>query len=160
MGKLVIVEKDPVRGTDTHTVSGTDSSAPPVPYAGTGDFEYNGAITDRLSDFVSIDGTPVALLTSASTLNAGEDQPPAGKHSGPQGGNFTPPTPAPNKATLQITDKPLGAGSPSAGAGSSVLSVDGTRVLLDGDHIDTCSGVGATAGSSVTAAGQSFVTAS
>ncbi|WP_435592814.1 hypothetical protein [Nocardia sp. bgisy118] len=160
MGKLLIVANDPVRGTDTHTVAGSDTSTPPITYTGTGDFEYNGAITDRLSDLVSIDGTPIALLTSGSTLNTGESQPPAGKHSGPQGGNFTPAAPAPNKATLQITDKPLGVGSPSADAGSTVLSVDGVRVLLDSDHIDTCSGVGATAGSSVTAAGQSFVTAS
>jgi len=45
MSRLVIVENDPVRGTDTHNVTGVDSSAPPNPYTGTGDFDYEGAMT-------------------------------------------------------------------------------------------------------------------
>ncbi|MGK8558156.1 hypothetical protein [Nocardia gipuzkoensis] len=159
MGRLIVVEGDTVRGNDTHNVTGTDTSVPPNPYTGTGAFAYDGAITDRLGDFVLIEGKRVALVTSSSTLNRGEDQPPTGRHCGPKGANFTPAAPAPNPMTLTITDAPLGAGRPSAGSGSSVLTVDGTPVLLDGDSIDTCSGVGATAGSSVTAEGQSVVTA-
>jgi hypothetical protein len=160
MSKLVIVENDPVRGTDTHNVTGSDTSTPPNPYAGTGDFDYDGAMTDRLSDFVRIAGTAVAVVSSGSTLNTGEDVAPAGKHSGPMGSNFTPAAPAPNPVTLQITDAPLGAGVPNAGAGSALLTIDGVKVLLDSDQIDTCSGVGAKAGSMVAATGQDFVTCS
>ncbi len=160
MGKLVIVENDPVRGTDTHNVVGSDTNAPPNPYAGTGDFDYDGAITERLVDFVRIAGTAVAVVSSGSTLDAGQDVPPAGKHSGPMGSNFAPPSPPPNKVTLAITDAPLGIGEPNAGAGSALLTVDGVRVLLDGDEIDTCNGVGAKAGSTVTATAQGFVTCS
>jgi hypothetical protein len=163
MGKFVVVKGDPVSGTDTHNVSGqaTNPSAPPptVPYTGVGDFAYNGAITGQLSDFVHIGGVPVALATSSSTLNAGEDSPPSGKHSGPQGTNFVPPAPAPIASTLSITDTPLGTGVPNAGAGSALLTVNGVKALLDADKIDTCSGVGATADSTVTAKGQDFVTA-
>lgn len=162
MGKLVVVKGDPVSGTDTHNVLGvaTNPSPPPptVPYTGVGDFTYNGAVTARLSDFVTIGGVPVAVVTSRSTLNTGEASPPAGKHSGPQGTNFVPPTPAPEPITLSITDTPLGTGVPNAGAGSALLTVGGAKVLLDADKIDTCSGVGATADSTVTAQGQDFVT--
>jgi hypothetical protein len=171
MGKLVVVKGDPVSGTDRHNVSGSASiQSPPstVPYIGAGDFAYNGAITGQLSDFVTIGGVPVALATSRSTLNTGEDTPPAGKHSGPQGTNFVPPppppppptpgTPIPIPNTLSITDTPLGTGVPNAGAGSALLTVGGAKVLLDADKIDTCSGVGAKADSAVTAQGQDFVT--
>jgi hypothetical protein len=166
MGKLVVVKGDPVSGTDTHNVTGqaTNPSPPPptVPYPpgpkGVGDFTYNGAITAGLSDFVTIGGVPVALVTSRSTLNTGEDIPPAGKHSGPQGANFVPPAPAPLAATLSITDTPLGTGVPNAGAGSALLTVGGVKVLLDADEIDTCSGVGASGDSTVSAQGQGFVT--
>jgi len=162
MGKLVVVKGDPVSGTDTHNVSGqaTNPNAPPptVPYTGVGDFAYNGAVTGQLSDFVQIGGTPVALVTSRSTLNAGEDSPPKGKHSGPQGSNFVPPTPVPIATTLSITDTPLGTGVPNAGAGSALLTVKGAKVLLDADKIDTCSGIGAAGDSTVTAKGQDFVT--
>jgi len=164
MGKLVVVKGDPVRGTDTHNVSGqaTNPAPPPpptVPYAGVADFQYDGAVTGKLSDFVRIGGVPVALVSSRSALNPGEDAPPAGKHSGPQGTNFVPPTPVPVASTLSITDAPLGTGAPNAGAGSAVLTVGGVKVLLDADKIDTCSGVGKTADSTVTAQGQDFVTA-
>ena len=162
MGKFVVVKADPVSGTDQHNVSGqaTNPSPPPptVPYSGLGDFTYNGAVTEQLSDFVTIAGVPVALVSSRSTLNAGEDSPPAGKHSGPQGANFVPPAPVPIAGTLSITDTPLGTGVPNAGAGSALLTVGGVKVLLDGDTIDTCSGVGAKAGSTVAAQGQDFVT--
>lgn len=160
MDRLVIVENDPVRGTDTHNVSGSTKNPPPPLYTGTGDFDYDGAMTEQLVDFVRIDGMAVAVVSSGSTLNTGEDVPPAGKHSGPTGSNFTPAAPAPNPMTLVIIDAPLGAGEPNAGAGSALLTVDGVQVLLDGDDIDTCSGVGAPAGSAVTATGQDFVSCS
>jgi hypothetical protein len=160
MSRLVIVENDPVRGTDTHNVSGFDSSAPPNPYTGTGDFDYDGAMTERLVDIVRIAGLAVAVVSSGSSLNTGQDAPPVGKHSGPMGSNFTPTAPPPNPVTLRITDAPLGAGVPNAGAGSVLLTIGGVKVLLDTDEIDTCSGVGATAGSTVTATGQDFVTCS
>jgi hypothetical protein len=162
VGKLVVVKGDPVSGTDKHNVAGqaTNPGPPPptVPYTGIADFAYNGAMTDALSDWVSIGGVPVALVSSHSSLNAGEAAPPAGKHSGPQGGNFVPPAPTPVAVSLSITDSPLGTGVPNAGAGSALLTVGGVRVLLDADKIDTCSGVGAPAGSTVAANGQSFVT--
>jgi len=79
------------------------------------------------------------------------------------GTNFVPATgttvPTPT-AQIQIVDTPLGTGAPNSGAGSGLLTVDGTRVLLDGNEIDTCSGVGAKADSSVAAQGQDFVTCS
>ena len=144
MGKLIAVENDKVEGTDKHNVSGdaTNPSPPPptVPYIGIGDFEYAGKMTDGLRDFVSIDGQPVAKKDSKSSLNPGEDTAPTGKHSGPRGGNFVPPTPAPITGTLSIDD-PVGEGSPSATAGSSFVKIDGVAVLLDGDKIDTCDGL-------------------
>jgi hypothetical protein len=162
VGKLVVVKGDAVSGTDQHNVAGqaTNPAAPPptVPYTGVADFAYNGAMTDALSDSVTIGGVPVALVTSKSSLNPGEAAPPAGKHSGPQGGNFVPPAPVPVAASLSITDAPLGTGVPNAGAGSALLTVGGVKVLLDADKIDTCSGIGVPAGSSVAARGQSFVT--
>ncbi len=160
MGRLVIVENDPVRGTDTHNVSGSTKNPPPPHYTGTGDFDYDGAMTERLVDFVRIGGAAVAVVSSGSTLNTGEDVAPLGKHAGPAGSNFIPAAPAPAPETLVIIDAPLGAGEPNAGAGSALLTVDGVPVMLDGDDIDTCSGVGAPAGSTVTATGQDFVSCS
>jgi hypothetical protein len=162
MGKLVVVQSDPVSGTDKHNVTGkaTNPNAPPptVPYAGIGEFEYHGAVTGQLSDLVSIGGTPVALVSSRSSLNAGESTPPTGKHSGPQGNNVTPTTPSPIAGSLSISDTPLGTGVPNAGAGSALLTVNGIKVLVDGDKIDTCSGTADKADSTVAAQGQSFVT--
>ncbi|MGW2826957.1 hypothetical protein ACWC24_39190 [Streptomyces sp. NPDC001443] len=167
MGKLLVVKGDPVRGTDRHHVQGQgpNPAAPPptAPYAGIGDYAYRGSVTEALSTFVTVEGRPVALVTSRSGLDPGEDAP-GGGHAGPSGGNFAPgpgtvaltPTPA----TLQITDTPLGTGVPNSAAGSALLTVDGTRVLLDGDAVDTCSGLGTPAGSTVTARGQDFVTCS
>jgi hypothetical protein len=168
MAKLVVVKGDPVQGTDKHNVSGMgpNPAAPPptAAYAGIGDFQYTGAVTDQLSDFVTIDGTPVALVTSQSSLNPGETAPPTGGHSGPAGSNFVPGATTvaltPTAITLSITDSPLGTGVPGSGAGSGLLTVGGVKALLDGDKIDTCSGVGATADSSVTVQGQTFVTCS
>lgn len=167
MAKLVIVKNDPVRGSDKHNVSGVgpNPAAPPptLPYNGIGDFSYVGRITDGLSDFMRIGDQPVAVVTSQSSLDSGQDTPPAGKHSGPAGSNFAP-GPAsqattPTEATLMITDT-IGTGVPNAAAGSELVTVGGDNLLLDGDKIDTCSGVGAKAGSTVTAKGQSFVTCS
>ena len=99
MGKLIVVQDDKVEGTDKHNVSGdaTNPSPPPltIPYVGVADFDYKGKITDDLSDFTSIERTAVAVVDSKSTLEPGEDSPPAGKHSGPLGSNFVPPAPVP-----------------------------------------------------------------
>lgn len=167
MGQLLVVEGDPVRGTDRHHVQGQgpNPAAPPptAPYVGIGDYAYRGSLTEALSAFVTIGGRPVALVTSRSGLDPGEDAP-GGGHSGPSGGNFVPGpgtvalTPAP--ATLQITDTPLGTGVPNSAAGNALLTVGGVRVLLDGDAVDTCSGLGTPAGSTVSAHGQDFVTCS
>lgn len=160
---LLVVGGDPVEGTDTHLVSGdaTNPAPPPptVPYAGTGRYDYVGSMTDGLSELLRIDGAPVALTTSSSTLDPGEDAPPAGGHSGPAGSGFVPPAPAPLPVSLSITD-PIGSGTPNAAAGSAFVTVDGDPVLLDGDAIDTCDGQGTPANSTVSAATQDFVSAS
>ncbi|MEC4018807.1 hypothetical protein [Streptomyces sp. H27-D2] len=159
MGKQVVVKGDSVKGTDTHNVTGCIAS-PPGPYTGVADFTYDGAMTEGLSDFVRIAGVPVALVTSRSSLNAGEAVAPTGKHSGPLGGNFIPTAPLPVPLSVKITDTPLGTGIPNSAAGSALLTVNGVKVLLDADKIDTCSGTGAPAGSAVTSKGQDFVTCS
>jgi hypothetical protein len=65
MGKLIVVENDRVEGTDTHNVAGIgpNPGAPPptANFKGTGRFDYKGKMTDQLSDFVNINGKPVAL---------------------------------------------------------------------------------------------------
>lgn len=144
MGKLIIVENDKVEGTDTHSLSGpgTTASAPPMssPYSGSGSFDYVGKMTGQLSDFVKIDGKPVALKSSKSSLNPGEDAPPSGKHSGPMVKNPVPPLTSPIVATvpmLAITG-PVGTGNPGATAGSTFVKIASTAVLLDGDKMDTC----------------------
>ncbi|MFG1947051.1 hypothetical protein [Nonomuraea sp. NPDC048826] len=161
MSRLVVVKGDPVRGTDQHNVQGqaTNPAPPPptVPYVGVAAFDYVGAITDQVSDFVTADDVPIALVTSRSTLDPGQTTS-AGRHAGPQGAAFVPPAPPPIPASLTITDAPLGVGMPNAAAGSALLTVDGVKVLLDGDLIDTCSGIGAPAGSKVSARGQSYLT--
>ena len=168
MGRLVIVKGDPVEGTDKHNVSGLGphkTSPPPAtaPYKGVGDFSYAGTIADRVSDFVRIGGRPIAVVTSRSALDSGQDKAPLGKHSGPAGSSFVAgadseaPTPIP--PSLEIKDD-IGPGVPSAGAGSRLLTVGKAGVLLDADKIDTCSGAEQTKQSTVTAAKQSFVTCS
>ena len=160
MGKLAVVENDKVEGTDKHNVSGNATTpSGPVPYGGVGDFDYVGKMTDQLSDFVKIDGKPVALKNSKSSLNPGEDIPPSGKHSGPMGKNFVPSAPAPIPISLSITD-PIGEGNPSATSGSSFVKVDSVEVLLDSDKIDTCDGLGIPLNSTVTAENQDFVSCS
>jgi hypothetical protein len=163
MGKLVIVQNDKVEGTDKHNVSGnaTNPAAPPptVPYGGVGDFDYVGKMTDQLSDFVKIGGKAVAVKSSKSSLNPGENASPSGKHSGPAGKNFIPPSPAPIAITLSITD-PIGEGKPSATSGSSFVKVASSSVLLDGDKIDTCDGLSIPMNSTVTSENQDFVSCS
>lgn len=160
MGKLVIVKKDKVEGTDKHNVAGnaTNPAAPPptVPYKGVGDFDYKGKMTDALSDFVKIGGGAVALKTSKSSLNPGETAAPAGGHSGPAGKNFLPPAPAPIAVSLSITDA-VGEGNPSANAGSGFVKAGGAALLLDGDKIDTCDGLHVPMNSTVAAGNQDFV---
>ena len=158
MAKLVVVENDTVQGTDTHNISGMTMSPPtPVAYTGTGKYDYVGKMTDSLSTFVTIDGKPVAIVTSKSSLDPGESAPPTGRHSGPMGSSLSP-TNA-NPVTLIITDL-VGTGVPNSGAGSAFVTIDGAKVLLDGDKIDTCDGLSATGNSTVTAVGQSFVNCS
>ena len=163
MAKLIIVKNDKVEGTDKHNVAGnaTNPGAPPptVPYAGVGDFDYVGKMTDQLSDFVNIDGQPVGLKSSKSSLNPGESVPPAGKHSGPAGKNFIPPTPVPIAPSLSISEA-VGEGKPSASSGSSFVKVGSTAVLLDADKIDTCDGLGVPMNSTVTSQNQDFVSCS
>jgi len=163
MGKLIVVQSDRVQGTDKHNVKGnaTNPSPPPptVPYAGVGEFDYVGEMTDQLSDFVKIGGKPVALKSSRSSLNPGEDIAPTGRHSGAMGKNFIPPTPAPISLSLSITDS-IGEGNPSTTSGSSFVKIDGTDVLLDADKIDTCDGLGTPMNSTVTAENQDFVSCS
>jgi hypothetical protein len=163
MAKLVVVEGDAVEGTDKHNVSGnaTNPAAPPptVPYVGIGSYTYSGAMTDGLSTFVTIAGTPVAVVTSKSALNPGETAP-GGGHNGASGSQFVPPAPVPIlDALFSITDV-VGTGVPNAAAGSALLTIGGVKVLLDGDKIDTCDGLNIPANSTVTASGQSFVTCS
>jgi hypothetical protein len=165
MGTLIAVEGDAVEGTDKHNVSGPGidtSTSSPAAYTGIADYDYVGSMTDQLSDFVNIDGSPAAIVTSQSSLDPGEDAPPAGSHSGPAGSGFVPPETSPIAATvpaLQITD-PIGIGIPSGNAGSGFVSIDGVVVLLDGDSIDTCDGLSVPMNSTVTASTQGFVSCS
>ncbi len=165
MAKLVVINQDTVEGTDRHNVSGdaTNPASPPgpptIPYVGVAEFDYKGKMTDDLSDFVTIGGEAVAIVDSKSSLDPGEDVPPAGKHSGPQGSSFLPPVPAPIAPTIGIDD-PVGEGTPSAISGSSFVSVGGSAILLDGDSIDTCDGLSIPMNSSVTAENQDFVSCS
>ena len=166
MGKLVVVENDKVEGTDKHNLSGPGVTASPPPvaanYVGVGSFDYVGKMTGQLSDFVKIGGKPVALKTSKSSLNPGEDAPPAGKHSGPQVKNPLPILTTPIVATVPALkiDDPVGEGKPSATAGSKFVKVNSEALLLDGDKIDTCDGFSVPMNSTVTAEGQDFVNCS
>ncbi len=160
MGKLIVIENDKVEGTDKHNVSGdgTIPGPPPstVPSSWIGDFDYAGKMTEELSGLVSIDGAPVALKNSKSSLNPGEDAAPIGKHSGPAGKNLLPPAPVPIPLTLSIDDQ-IGEGNPSAVSGSRFVKIEGVEVLLDGDKIDTCDGLSVPMNSTVTAENQAFV---
>ncbi len=164
MGTLIVIEGDKVEGTDKHNVSGTgtDTSIPgPNSFTGIADFDYKGSMTDALSDFVDIGGKPVALVSSKSSLDPGEDS--VGGHAPASAKNIVvtlPPTISPGtEQVLSITD-PIGTGIPSAGTGSSFVSVGGSAVLLDGDSIDTCDGLSIPKNSTVTSKNQDFVSCS
>ena len=152
MAKRVIVRNDPVTGTDTHSVDGqgTDSSGAPVPYHGKGTYPYDGAMTDGLSDLVTIGGAPIAVVTSASSLRGG--------HTPAAGAPFMPPvSPTPTPNTLSFTAG-VGPGTPTAGAGSSFVTIAGQAVLLDGNALDTCGTEKGRGNSSVASTQQDFVT--
>jgi uncharacterized Zn-binding protein involved in type VI secretion len=156
MGKFIVVEDDKVSGVDKHQVSGLQKTgSPPPSYKGIGEYDYRGRMVDQLSNFVQINSKPVAITSSKSSLKPGEAS--IGGHAGPNGKNFNPPTAEPT--TLQITDN-VGTGSPSATSGSSFVKINGIAILLDGDRIDTCDGLGITMNSSVTAQHQNFVSCS
>jgi len=163
MGKLVVVLNDAVKGKDKHNVVGQAQNPAPIPpvipYVGIGTFDYEGKMLLQLSDFVRINGKPVAIKTSQSMLNPQEPIPPVGKHSGPQGKMFIPPVPKPIEITLNIID-PIGIGKPSVIAGSSFVKINGIPVLLDKDKMDTCDGLMIPMNSTVTASNQNFVSCS
>ena len=155
---LLVVEGDPVEGTDTHNITGTTGGGQ-APYTGTGRYDYVGSVTGGLSDVVRIDGVAIAITSSSSSLDAGQTAPGGGHFSG-SGSSFLPPGPdLPPAFPLSIID-PIGTGTPSSSAGSAFVTVDGSAVLLDGDAIDTCDGLGVPANSTVTASTQDFVSAS
>jgi uncharacterized Zn-binding protein involved in type VI secretion len=155
MAKLLVVKNDPVAGTDTHNVSGLDTTVPnPLPYTGTGDYAYNGQVSGALSDFVSVDGIALAIVTSSSTLTEAG----AADHLELAGKNYQPPAPAPNPATLSfVPPTGVGDGKPAAGVGSALLTVNGTKALLDGDTFDTCGIPGGQGKATVAATGQTWV---
>lgn len=166
MGTLIIVEGDAVTGTDKHNVSGNGTLPPPppsgtpaTPFTGIADFDYKGSMTDDLSDMVSIDGKAVALITSKSSLDPGEDS--IGGHAPASAGNLVPiPLMMPNTEVVTAITDSIGTGIPSAGTGSSFVKVDGDAVLFDNDNIDTCDGLSIPMNSSVTADNQAFVSCS
>jgi hypothetical protein len=157
MSPLLVVKGDPVDGTDTHSVTGSDTSTPPVAYTGTGDYTYKGAVTGGLSGFVTVGGAPLAVVTSSSTLRTDG----ASAHEPAAGSNYEPPSPAPNPGTLKFVPATgVGDGVPSEGAGSKLLTVKADKVLLDGDAFDTCGIEGGKESATVTARGQDFFTCS
>jgi hypothetical protein len=155
MGKLVVVQGDAVQGTDAHTVTWVGPTPPGAPGAGTANYKYMGSITAMLSSFVTIAGQPVALTSSQSSLKPGA----AGGHLDALGTFSTPPAPPVTPGTLKLVPAIIGLGKPNAASGSALLTIGGTKVLLDGDKMDTCDGRGS-ANSTITASGQSFVTCS
>jgi hypothetical protein len=157
MSKLLAVEGDPVDGKDTHNVTGPTSSNPPATYFGTGDYAYKGELTDGLSDFVTVGGKALAVVTSASQLRAEGTT----DHTEVRGGNFKPPSPPPNPAKLTFVPATgIGAGRPSGDAGSALLTVNSVKALLDKDSFNTCGIPGGSKSSTVTASNQDFVTCS
>lgn len=164
MGTLIVIDGDKVEGTDNHNVIGTGvpSPTPPptVPITATADFDYKGSMTDELSEFVSINGGVIALVTSKSSLDPGEDA--IGGHAPISAKNIATVVPAVNAESELITKivDPIGIGIPSASAGSSFVKIDGDSVLLDGDKIDTCDGKSTIENSTVTVENQDFVSCS
>src|ERR1043166_7905627 len=115
-------------------------------------------MVDQLSSFIRINGQPVATTGSKSALDPGEDA--TGGHFGRNGKNFLPPTPAPILESIHITDVPIGTGSPSATSRSTFVKSNGIAILVDGDKIDICDGLGKPMNSSVTAGQQDVVSCS
>ena len=115
-------------------------------------------MTDQLSDFVSVNGQPMALKSSTGSLNPGEDSP-TGKHAPGQARRYNPASPEPNPLTLNFT-APVGTGRPSSTSGSAFVKIDGIAILLDGDKIDTCGGEQGSGNSTVSAEHQDFVSCS
>lgn len=164
MGTLIVVNGDKVEGTDKHNVSGTgtDPSIPgPNSFSGIADFDYKGSMTDELSDFVNVNGNAVAVISSKSSLDPGEDS--AGGHAPTSAKSIVvipPPAITPGtEQVISITDS-IGTGVPSAGTGSSFVKIGGEAVLLDGDGIDTCDGLSIPMNSTVTVENQDFVSCS
>lgn len=164
MGTLIVVEGDKVEGTDKHNVSGTgtDPSIPgPNSFTGFADFDYKGSMTDELSDFVNVNGKAVAVISSKSSLDPGEDS--VGGHSPLSAKNIVavpPPTITPGtEQVISITDQ-IGEGVPSAGTGSGFVKIGGEAVLLDGDSIDTCDGMSIPMNSTVTVENQDYISCS
>jgi uncharacterized Zn-binding protein involved in type VI secretion len=152
MAKKIVVQGDKVSGTDTHAVGGVTAGTPPPPpppYAGSGKYSYDGTMTAALSDFVTIAGKPVAIVSSGSSLNS--------PHIASAADSYDPSSPGPNPVSLSFTTAPDGTGTPSDGAGSSFVKIGGAAVLLDGDKLDTCGGEKSHGNSSVAASGQDFV---
>ena len=167
MAILIVVDGDTVEGTDKHNISGTGtlpaspSPIPNTPFTGIADFDYQGSMTDDLSDFVSIDGQAVALVSSKSSLDPGEDS--AGGHAALSAKNIipmAPPTITPGTEMVSAITDPIGIGTPTIGVGSTFVKIGGDAVLFDGDTIDTCDGLSIPANSTVTAENQNFVSCS
>lgn len=157
MPKPLVVKGDPVDGTDKHDVKGTFPPPPPVPptYEGKGDYAYKGEVTQDVSDFVTVGGEPLALVTSGSKLRSDGTL----DHQPMRGSSFAPPGPLPSSLQF-VPPTDVGAGQPGEKAGSGLLTVDGDRALLDGDPFDTCGIPGGKASSTVAAKHQTFVTCS
>ncbi len=120
---------------------------------------YIGKITDSLSAFVKIGGKPVAVVTSKSLAESWRDRAAGGRTLRGRGQQLSaacacanPHQPFDYRRDRHGRTERLG--------GSGVLTIGGVKVLLDGDKIDTCDGLGTPANSTVTAAGQSFVNCS
>lgn len=153
MAKALIVHKDPVSGKDSHKVtgSGTTPNGTTVSSTWTGSWDYKGTVTEALADWVTIREAPVAVDNSGSTLSSG--------HEPDEGAPYQPQSPVPTTSSLDF-DGTVGPGTPSTGAGSTFVTVEGRHVLLDGDTFDTCGSEKGTKNSTVSADGQAFVTAS
>lgn len=157
MSKPLVVKGDPVDGTDTHNVTGSTSSNPPTPFSGTGDYAYKGEVKGGVSDFVTVGGKALAVVSSTSSLRTEGTT----DHEAPAGSSFKPDSPPPSPETLTfVPPDGVGTGKPSEDAGSALLTVGGVKVLLDGDAFDTCGIPGGTKSSTVTAKQQGFVTCS
>src|SRR3954451_18455160 len=113
MAKLLVVDGDKVDGKDKHNVTG------PLPngtYTGVGDYAYKGAVTTGLSDFVTVGGKDLAVVSSGSTLRADGTL----DHTASNGTNFVP-AGAPPALTF-VPPTGIGVGKPSTGAGSTLLT--------------------------------------